>query len=561
MAEPTKPLSRARSLNNLLRLSSDDGHEPGSAVEPPDSPTDCPVRNACLLLSNTSSAKVVGIIAVALLLSECKLPLGKSNWSCPFKGCKYYSEHTKEIIQHVSSCAYFSPDVTKIYCNHCLKYKCPPPTSAEVESPGGTSKSAIKKTLRDFTNLFARSRPASQAPSRASGDPESPSPLSNVDRPIMVPPPLPRGEVHGAASVESPRIDETTMQAHGSMKAKATEKLPHTDFSMRHDLRIPPNVCELTADVAVPPHELAASVAFGSDDLVSPNFELFPSSMSANGVFGDSRVTQTSPMEDLSAMDPRYPDWDVLLGDLSPTSPQIESSQLDFNPSMIFQHITPLEIQKQSDAQYVMLRHPSPQRRTATYSVATDPLQLAFQPKDVPLANPRRLSNVPMQQSSSTMPSSNFDTAHHSDKMQAIIQLIDQHTSSSESSRMSLYSPSVAQKTDTSPSSDPSPTDSQVSVLPAYKCPYCEYRPTGIPKYWLVYLNKHISQHTSRKIPCPDCGKEISRKDNLKTHQRNSCPKSRHAGQLAQSSKRNAEGDIGCEDDDGNDSHLVKRIR
>lgn len=503
----------------------------------------------------------MGIIAVALLLSECKLPLGKSNWSCPFKGCKYYSEHTKEIIQHVSSCAYFSLDITKIYCNHCLEYKCLPPILVKVESPAGTSRSAIKKTLRDFTNLFARSRPASRAPSQASGDPESPSPLSDMERPLMVPPPLARGEVHEAASVKSPRINEITIQAHGSMKAKATENSPHPDFNMRHDLRIPPNVCELTADVAVTPQELAASAAFGSEALVSPNFELFSPSMSTAGFFGDSRDIQTSPMEDLSAMDPRYPDWDVLLGDLSPTSPQIESSQLDFKPSMIFQHITPLEIQKQSDVQYVMLRHPSPQRRTATYSVAPDPLQLTFQPKEVPLASPRRLSNVSMQPSSSTVPSSNFETAYHSDKMQAIIQLIDQHTSSSESFRMSLYSPSVAQKTDTTPSSDPSPTDSQVSVLPTYKCPYCEYRPTGIPKYWLVYLNKHISQHTSSKIPCPDCGKEISRKDNLKTHQRNSCPKSRHAGQLAQSSKRNAEEDISCEDDDGNGSHLLKRIR
>lgn len=68
----------------------------------------------------------------------------------------------------------------------------------------------------------------------------------------------------------------------------------------------------------------------------------------------------------------------------------------------------------------------------------------------------------------------------------------------------------------------PSPTSAEEEHAESFKCPKCNYKPTGLPRGYKSYLRKHMdSKHGQpRSIPCEHCALTFTRRDNLTTHMR-----------------------------------------
>ncbi|KAI2617080.1 hypothetical protein GGR54DRAFT_641185 [Hypoxylon sp. NC1633] len=66
----------------------------------------------------------------------------------------------------------------------------------------------------------------------------------------------------------------------------------------------------------------------------------------------------------------------------------------------------------------------------------------------------------------------------------------------------------------------PSPAVSK----PPLKCPDCNFVPKGKEKNFPSYLRKHLQTHQNPRYTCSDCGRSFTRRDNQKTHAKNSHP-------------------------------------
>ncbi|KAI2628167.1 hypothetical protein GGS21DRAFT_245049 [Xylaria nigripes] len=105
---------------------------------------------------------------------------------------------------------------------------------------------------------------------------------------------------------------------------------------------------------------------------------------------------------------------------------------------------------------------------------------------------------------------------------------------------------SWALTTTSSPTTVPSEAHYQCSPIDQeYKCPDCDFKPTGKTENRKAYLRKHISNHHPIRIPCTLCNSSFTRQDNFKTHLKNfhnnistSMPCKRRPNELDKSASR-----------------------
>lgn len=271
----------------------------------------------------------------------------------------------------------------------------------------------------------------------------------------------------------------------------------------RQEMDASSHPCELPGGMETMAQELPAPVQnWDTEMIVSPVSPVSP-------------VSMESPVEDVS-MDQRMPDWSVVPGDGNATSHAVASFQLPFSSVTAFQPTQPPPVRRKRQPSWASASHRSSMFGNDAVSVISC------------------LPGVPWP-STTTTPSPSRQGSGDSSS-----STVSQSTVISQYSGSSLWFPQSQETNFGSTAADasaPSPpwidTSSQNSVSPAaemedYSCPYCNYYPTGKIAYYGTYLNRHMAnKHSPSRFPCPGCPKEFSRMDNLKTHQKNSCPKTR----------------------------------
>ncbi|KAI9147098.1 hypothetical protein HJFPF1_13130 [Paramyrothecium foliicola] len=323
----------------------------------PVSPVGCLTRRISDSIDSCDKAHIVATMALDLLAFDGKLHATRSNWACPFADCKESFMDSKALMQHVASCPHFTTR-DRVYCNRCRSYDCFASAMRHDRNLTCTTRRQPKRAtrIRKLTNYFTRSRSGSNELSRSSGV---------------------AGNLPSSLDLQNirPHIQTVPQSFEGTFDSIITNPI------FCEEMSVPPKIVhpirELDAEVQI---ELDSKVQISTAwDMVRPQHlhpvqnwhELdsperpipYPCNDEGQDKFETDFATymenqsgKSSPMTDNGT----GPDWDIRLGDSSTTLAQ--ASQIDVSTANSFQHIIPLQAQKQRRG-CVLIGNPSPPRR------------------------------------------------------------------------------------------------------------------------------------------------------------------------------------------------------
>ncbi|KAH6986899.1 hypothetical protein EDB80DRAFT_655073 [Ilyonectria destructans] len=517
-------------------------------------------------------------MALNLLAFDGKLHHSRNNWACPFGHCKKNFSDAQTLMRHVLSCPHFSSD--KVYCNCCNEDDCFADQSQNDGFRSGEGRTTTchekglpmkAKTMRKLTHItgfFTRSRPASRCSSRGLEHPVSPT-STTVRRQsvfsVMTPTPRPSSAPRKPSVVGSPAPS-------GRPAGSPVDPCHEMDAVSSALFEVPGTGVIRAQELPTSEHRSGAGPSSQRSD--SGFSEL--SGLSTDGatapMFADMGAMTESPTEDLS-MDTRIPSWDVLQEANAASSRQapheMSTSHFPFPSASAHRPVSQYRSKQRRQSSWTFVQQPLLQpgvqlsSRSAQYGMcATD---------GIPTSN--HASFAMLNQNSGFQPvvsSSSWEPT------------TSQYRQGSGDSGFSngFHTMVGPGDLDSSPRPGHGPQSRSCGAVPSIMvvgtppdfcsppvemdgihCPYCSYRPKGKWTGRRANLSKHIkNQHESDKIPCPNCDKEFSRKDNLATHQTNAC-KRRLFGVEFQSARRYAGLETGGDWVDGRNVHTAKRVR
>lgn len=449
-------------------------------------------------------------MALELLVFDGKLHADSSNWSCPFGECKAHFLDRKVLMQHVSTCTHFSDCDEKAYCNSCTEYDCFALQSrhqqfcrAEESVENGEGKRS--KTKRMLKSVFTLSRSSSRSSSPIDG-PSSVSGRQSVLSMMSLSPSSPHRSEKRAAAYSPP----SPSQAFEAPRPAAPQEV-HSDPA--------PALFELSDNMIARPEELPASESAGTvpawnDELVSAYSE----NACSAPMYVDLQEFTESPTEDVS-MESRMPEWNMQSGYEPGSSHVAAASQAHYPHANAMHSVSQVSIGEPQRAPWGFAQ----QNGASFHSEAMiSPATPASAQGGTYFPNGTSTGDVAM----------NVSAYSHPPTSDANWQYAPARPSQTRNRSGDSWA-----STATMVSTQSSHSQSPIAEAGGYHCPYpdCDYHPRGKTAYWDVYLTKHINnQHLASKIPCQHCGKMIGRRDNLKTHQKNSCPAARVQGASSQ---------------------------
>ncbi|KAH7123113.1 hypothetical protein EDB81DRAFT_226457 [Dactylonectria macrodidyma] len=558
------------------------GHTPQPGAETAILQTGCSINKIYPLIDNYEKAKVVAAMALNLLVFDGKLHHSRNNWACPFGHCKENFADAQTLMRHVPGCPHFSSD--KVYCNCCNKDDCFADQShndgfcggeEDNNTPCHEKNSTMKaKTMRKLTNItgfFTRSRPASRCSSR--GLEHTVSPVSSTGR---------RQSVLSAMTLTSrPSSTPRKQSVIGSPEPARQLAVPGSTIEPCCEMDAVSSVlCEVSGASVIaelPDSELpnsghrsgAGSSSHRSDSGFS---ELSNLSMDCTApMFADMGDMTESPTEDLS-MEARIPSWDALQ-EANPTfSRQVPhetpTSHFPFPSAKAHQPLSEYRSEQHRQS-WTFVQELSPQPGIQRSSRSA---QCGMHTTDsIPTSNHASFAMHTLNsgfQPGASSSSWEFMTSQYRQGSGDSGLSDDSYTMVRPGAADSLSQPGRGRQ---SRSCGAALSIMTVGTRPDFysppvemdgmHCPHCSYRPKGKQTGRKANLNKHIkNQHESEKIPCPDCEKEFSRKDNLATHQASACKRRLSRGEFP-SARQHAELETGCDWAGGRNLHTAKRVR
>ena len=485
------------------------------------------VRIVSPLINSHAKARIVAIMALELLVLDGQLHDSRRNWACPFRDCKDNFTDAKTLIWHVPNCQHFT--TSKVYCNNCNGRDCfsiqgDHCDDIRDDSASQTDKRPSKKskTMRKISNIITRSLPGSRPSSRASGE-SSRSPLSIHQDSFST------ASATSSLNFRVSAYSPTTSREWQIVGSGSSAILPR-------EMSDTSRPCELSS--VVPAQELPATE------------DLFPTFVQHATGFTES------PVEDLS-MDTQIPDLGSLSNDGLYGATASSSGQVLSGNAFWFQPQASIPGREQGQSTQIAQPTVSSLQTDITVSapivdgeVPTVPANSASNSSlpdhDVAMAEAsvhvqeRQLyRDHPSVESSSPL---HIEARHGSgdswlsnttSSATSPDTLISQHSETEPGLRGDeaawSHSPATASSLDQMSITTPPIARLQPMEVADFSCPdpNCNYRPRGKRSSWRRYLKKHIATHCREKILCRDCGKRFSRSDNLKTHQKDSCPKAR----------------------------------
>ncbi|KAF4971315.1 hypothetical protein FSARC_1834 [Fusarium sarcochroum] len=504
---------------------------PSTCSEPPAMKNTCSFDEITSLINSCAKAKVIAVLAMTVFVYDAKLDK-RDRWACPLPNCKDGFTDKKDLMRHVLNCSH--PYGDQFYCSCCCEYR-----NIFDQSPnhhvgcrdGGVSSndkgSTTSKAMRKLSQIFTRSRSASRSSSRASWQlvGSTPSPSSAACHQNV------RSMVNGTPSYSGDSRKQSV--AYPSELPVISTPPSESQAEKNVDHSVP---CELYD----PSSENRVSELPSSDHSVDsttgyPPQPIGPVLSTINTAFpmftGAERFTE-SPEEDI-AIDSQIPDPSFHQGDDMEILPEyshiqypsIGAGQFAPQPSQDQHHpswnssgesvsLFPFDGQQhQNCAQDVLYTLPgtSVDSHVGVSSFCADP----YLQQGAPSSSEQSISS----QSRHGSGDSYLSVASRNAPMSGQFQVLGPHHSRGSSRMYGVLSESSSNYV-------AAPSNSPPSEMEDYHCPYCSYRPGGDVSHRKAYLKKHITnKHVLGPVPCPDCGKEISRMDNLKTHQKNSCKK------------------------------------
>lgn len=480
------------------------------------------------------------------------------NWSCPSATCKENFRDEHGLLLHVVDCMNFSAQ--DIYCNTCKGNECFPPLRHEPTSysDSNNSQSSDKESTRDKTrrrigNIFKMSVPTLRPSSRGKGRDNSFKSGSSQDVVALM-----------ALSPSEPMFRDPATTYSSCFVPNLVEMDPI-------------GVCELHGTGFVPELPATESHGFARTNIKGPTVQapapkdlILPSPVSLSSTDlsqpSDTYGSMTNQAFSKSHIAPRQSDHPAINTPNEPSFPALTSPVAQANtenhdtlstkpilePTRSHQHkVTafssaidqgnPCQSQFHSD------------RAIPSDSLNSDemnsPMFHGFEPKES-YFDKQNLASDYNSQLTIVQPSFsaiNGQVALMAEPHAPLLLRSQPPGSSAISALSSTSPPTVAPQQFSLP-------DQMVAA--GKRCPYhgCNYRPTGIKANWDIYMRKHMEKHDSEGVLCEYCKKHYSRKDNLKIHQENSCPKS--PWRIA---KRPAGRDSGAALQDDGRVHLRKR--
>lgn len=479
------------------------------------------IRDLASQIDSCAKARVIALLAMEFLVFDGKLHGGRRNWACPFGDCKENFPDVKDLMWHVARCSLSSG--AKVYCNSCRRYDCFTLQGGNGEFcsasdnavRAGACSPRKSKGLRKLTNIFSRSRPAS-------------APSSPETRHIVIP------------------------SAASSRRASSIGYPPS------------PGPQELGSG---PPHEMSDSPSRGVPDTA---IDMIPELPTTPGPFGAGRLSPVS----MSNISPMFSEGftespvENVNGE-SALQPWCMSSE---NKPAPLQTITPNEVPSSwstslptaysdlnrgtGQASWNMAQQTSPQYPCGLGSFSSNPYtgMNMYRQISSPLygstTTPENAvcdgtSFVHQKQRSSSWPRPQTSmTGQSGPSTLCLVRngcVVPRLGGNASTSRMApdhsgAPPPSSRRGGEAGqipmhgllPEASPSLSSRPDKADPG-RCPHleCSFQSKGKPAKRAVYLKKHLATHLSQRVMCSGCGKEFSRPDNLKTHQKNVCPGTR----------------------------------
>ncbi|KAF4470091.1 hypothetical protein FALBO_3012 [Fusarium albosuccineum] len=509
---------------------------PRPDVEFPVSQGSCSMDKISVLIEKPERARVIAALALNLFVFENKRHASRERLNCPFH-CKEGFSNAAVLMQHVLECRRFSTD--EVYCNCCGGFHsfsdnsqndrfCGDDDSASplIEKP--RKNSTVRKLTHSVTDFFSRSRSASRASLRGFEHPVSPTSTTFRRQSTLAMTPTP-------SPSSAPRKQPVSCVPESSGSAHEMDHLSSV-------------LCEVSGpDVTraeLPGSELS-NVAVPSSSRRS-NSTISALSLETNcargPTFFDAQVVTESPTEDLSmdamlqgmgaatsqdlaASHARFPSTGTSQPMLQYQGGQHRQSSLD----LVQPHMFQVDLQ---------LSPPSTQEGlypTGGAGVAVVPQSFCFQ--------------TPNWQAPSRHGSGD---SHFSDGSWTLAGSGSPGSSTGQAQQQ-VFMPGVL--LGASPN-----FGAPLEEGDEFKCQLCGYRPSGKRSGWKQNFKKHLRNHESDRIPCPDCKKPLKRIDNVRHHQKHACPKRRLFGSAFQRTRRHEEEMVEYEWIDGRHGH-PKRLR
>ncbi|VUC31245.1 unnamed protein product [Clonostachys rosea] len=458
-------------------------------------------------------------MAIELLAFEGKLHSTRTNWACPFVCCKGNFPDAKALMRHVPFCEHFAS--RRVFCNMCGDYDC----FETHEIPMSTPLSTQKRALRKFTKIFTRSEDT-QKVSRPQGWANTVSQIDISESQRLI-------KMQSRPPFHSPDIPNETGELGGNPISELDDSLiPKGLHDPVHQLQMLPNVGP------------------------GPDFD----------------AGKYSALHEMSRFQPQLHDTTATIDcDMENELDQVYDSLL-LNP--LSHHDSGREtparnLVSQESQTYVEFLHP--RRAPEPLRLSTKQLSQALPPDiEALITNHQTGSQDPTPTTNclsglGSQPPIEDRVFNHSPQISIpLLELpgdpwplpvsenstvLPPPSSASQSLsrpaiRFSSFVP-VSRRAHQFNTSLESPITANPQDGQTLKCIICDYIPQGPKKNHYTYLKKHLNMHTQRKNPCPVCGIEFTRKDNLRVHMQ-----SLHSGLRAGGAKAVSNSHFSqCEDD------------
>ncbi|KAG8422154.1 hypothetical protein J3459_010642 [Metarhizium acridum] len=485
------------------------------AVEHPDQEF-CPIRILASQIDSCAKARVIALLAMEFLVFDGKLHGDRSNWACPFGDCKENFPHAKALMRHVAGCSLSSG--AKVYCNSCRKYDCftlqgrndqfcSASDDAVRAGPCSPKKS---KGLRKLTNLFLRGRSASASSSLGTRHTIIPSAASSRRASSLGNPPSPGPQELGSGPLHE--MGDSTSGGVPDVAIDVIPELPTTPEPFIAGRLSPVSMTNISPmfsegftespveDVNGGSWYISSENEPASLQTISPNQVHSPWSTSSPSAYSHfDRGAGQASWSMVQQSSPQYP----YVSASFPTNPYTSTN-------MYRQASWPLYGSTASSENAVWDGTSFAHQKQRSSTWPQQPTSMAGQ------SGPRKLHQVP-NGCVVSWPGNASTSRMEPDHSEAPPPSSRRGGESSQIPMSGLIpeaSPSLSSLPD---KADPD------------RCPHsgCSFRSRGNPAKRAVYLKKHLATHLPQKVTCSGCGKEFSRLDNLKTHQKKVCPRRR----------------------------------
>lgn len=504
-------------------------------------------RRISPMIDSCAKARVIAIMALELLVFDGKLHEGRKNWACPFGECRENFDDAKSLLQHVPGCPQFSKD--KVYCNSCNEHDCFSFRNQHNhfcgldDNAASSDKGSPKKnkTMRKLSGLLSWSRPSSRASSRRSVQLDSPQLPSAQHGPfsLMIPthdlptrspkPPSPYTQVSPTQATESAAFNQSLSEMEDNSFREMEGSLNHW---------------ELSGESAADNRMLNSG---------------FSGEYSQAQMVTDADLLE-SPVEDLT-MEQRTPDFLMYQTDAPASTYPAAMTQVSHLSATHQGTPSRPSVEHGNQTSWAVMSTPLQQNYPVPSSFVSPDGMSDHGPRGNNNNNISPVSAAPANQtfSAQTFQHPTAPSTPNKSRNGSGHSWLSSNSYSTVASEFSDSPPwhHHGQQSSISSIAPPEPVTlphyfrppglgairgsphsgsavSLLSIAPTnsqmddFRCPHCSFHPKGKRENFATYLSKHVTnQHDSVKFPCSDCGKEFSRSDNLKTHQKNSCPKTR----------------------------------